>query len=310
MVLQRLSLSVLSLGLLLTGCRPWSEAVSADSPIVLGAGASFPSPLYQRWFSHLRVRKGISLGYDPVGSGDGEHQLLAGLVDFAGSDLDERTGLLPALTSDEWLRIPMTAGAVAIAYNHPDCELSLTREQLRLIVSEQIDDFGQLGCAQQPITLFVRQNGSGTTAHLRRYLDATAQIWHHPRALRVNSNEAMATALVQHPGSIGYLNTVFLNGRRTLQVAALETDQGSFVTPEQVLEIEALEFSGPGYPLTAVSWMVMRRKGLADKAAVLREAIAYGLSSEGQAAALGLGYLPLPESLLKRARIQLDSLQP
>ena len=82
------------------------------------------------------------------------------------------------------------------------------------------------------------------------------------------------------------------------------------MTPEQVLEIEALEFSGPGYPLTAVSWMVIRRKGLADKAAVLREAIAYGLSSEGQAAALGLGYLSLPESLLKRARIQLDSLQP
>lgn len=50
-----------------------------------------------------------------MGSGDGEHQLLAGFVDFACSDLDDRTGLLPGLTSDKWLRIPMTAGAVAIA---------------------------------------------------------------------------------------------------------------------------------------------------------------------------------------------------
>lgn len=65
MVLQRLCLSALSLELVLTGCRPWTETLSADSPIVLGAGASFPSPLYQRWFSHLRVRKGIRLGYDP-----------------------------------------------------------------------------------------------------------------------------------------------------------------------------------------------------------------------------------------------------
>lgn len=147
----------------------------------------------------------------------------------------------------------MMAGAVAIAYNHPDCELSLTLEQFRLIVFKQIDDFGQLGCAQQPITLYVRQKSSGTTAHLRCYLDATGQIWHHPRALRVNSNEAMATDLVQHPGSVGYLNTVFLNGCLTLQVAPLETDQVLFVSPEQVLEVEALEFSGPGYPLTAVS---------------------------------------------------------
>ncbi len=310
MALLWLWLGAVGLGLSLSGCRPGSETSHVEPSTVVGAGATFPAPLYQRWFSHLRVRQGLSLGYDPVGSEDGEHQLLAGIVDFAGTELDDHTGLLLGLRSDRWLRIPVTAGAVAIAYNHPGCELSLTREQLRLIVSEQIDDFGQLGCTKQPITLFVRQNGSGTTAHLRRYLNATAQVWHHPRALRVKSNEAMATALLQRPGSIGYLNTVFLNGRRSLQVASLETDQGSFAFPERALEIEGPDHSRVRYPLTAVSWMVMRRKGLADKAAVLREAIAYGLSAEGQAAALGLGYLPLPEALLEHARLQLEALQP
>ena len=92
-----------------------------------------------------------------MGSGDGVHQLLAGLVVFACSDLDDRTGLLPGLTSDKWLRISMTAGAVVIAYHHPDCELSLISQQF----SPVINDFAQLGCAKQPISLFVRQNGSG-----------------------------------------------------------------------------------------------------------------------------------------------------
>ncbi|MFZ9607862.1 MAG: phosphate ABC transporter substrate-binding protein PstS, partial [Vulcanococcus sp.] len=60
--------------------------MAAPAPSVQGAGATFPAPLYQRWFTHLLVRKGLTIGYEPMGSSEGEDQLDQGLVDFAGSD--------------------------------------------------------------------------------------------------------------------------------------------------------------------------------------------------------------------------------
>jgi hypothetical protein len=121
MVSRRLCLSAFALGV-------YSQAAGHGlKPFQLTRQSSWAqeSPFHHRFSSHLRVRKGINLGHNPVGSGDREHQLLAGLVDLAGRDLDDRTGLLPGLTSDKWLLISMTAGAIAIAYNHSDCELPL-----------------------------------------------------------------------------------------------------------------------------------------------------------------------------------------
>ncbi|MFZ9217253.1 MAG: substrate-binding domain-containing protein, partial [Vulcanococcus sp.] len=118
--------------------------MAAPAPSVQGAGATFPAPLYQRWFTHLLVRKGLTIGYEPMGSSEGEDQLDQGLVDFAGSDRSAFNGTQTSLTPGRWLRIPMVAGAIAVAYNNPDCRLRLSRDQLRQVFAGQIKTFKAL----------------------------------------------------------------------------------------------------------------------------------------------------------------------
>jgi phosphate transport system substrate-binding protein len=129
----------------------------------------------------------------------------------------------------------------------------------------------------------------------------------------VASNDAMATALVQQPGAIGYLEMVYLNGRRGVRAAALQNSSAAFVTPSDTAVQTALH-QGSGdsgaYPLTTYSWLVMSRRGLGAKGSVLKRAITYGLSASGQASARTLGYAALPEAVLENARRSLEAWQP
>ena len=176
--------------MVLASCSPHpGSRESAGATPVSGAGATFPAPLYQRWFSHLLVREELSISYRPTGSAAGERQLQAGQVDFAGSD--RPTALR------HWLQIPTTAGAIAVAYNHPGCELRLNPEQLRQILTGSISNYSQLKCPPAPLKVVVRSNSSGTTANVLHYLQVAAdQPWHLASAQVVDSNEEMATALI------------------------------------------------------------------------------------------------------------------
>lgn len=294
--------------------RGWQPPNTLRLPPVRGAGATFPAPLYQRWFSALQVREGLSLSYQPLDSGAGVDQLLAGLVDFAGSDRDSATGMDRRLEDPRWLRIPVTAGAIAVAYNQPNCRLRLSRAQLRLILNGRIRNYQQLGCPAAPITVVVRSDAaSGTTANLLAYLQHSGGTWHSSAVESVASNDAMATALVQQPGAIGYLEMVYLNGRRGLRAAALQNSSAAFVMPSVTAVKIALHQGAhdPGaYPLTTYSWLVTPRRGLGAKGAVLKRAITYGLSASGQASARTLGYAALPEAVLENARRSLEAWQP
>ena len=286
----------------LPGC-----ALQAPMPRVevRGAGASFPAPLYQRWFTHLMVRQGLNLDYIAVGSLEGERQLAAGLVDFAGTD--RRPEQLPGLS------IPMTAGAIAVAYNHPGCRLALNREQLRAIFAGRITNYSQLGCRSLPIQLVVRSSGSGTTANLLRFLQVPEQGWHGGSALPAKSNDAMATLLAQRHGAIGYLETVFLVGRHRLQAAAIENSLGTAVLPLPEQVYRALrQWPEPtdGYPLVSPSWVLLPRTGLGQKAPVLQAALRYGLSAEGQKQVKTLGYAPLPQRLQTEALALIEEIRP
>ena len=294
--------------------RGWQPPTTRPRPAVFGAGATFPAPLYARWFSALQVREGLSLSYDPVDSGQGVDQLVARLVDFAGTDRDSKTGMDARLADPRWLRIPVTAGAIAVAYNQPNCQLQLSRAQLRLILNGRIRNYQQLGCSPFPITVLVRSDASsGTTANLLAYLQHSGGAWHASTVNRVVSNDAMVTALAQQPGAVGYLETVYLNGRPGLRAAALQNASGAFVRPDDKAIQIALEQDerDPGaYPLTTYSWLVMPRRGLGAKGVVLKQAIAYGLSPSGQASARTLGYAALPNAVLQSARRSLEAWHP
>lgn len=292
---------------LMAGCnvQPGSGG-DAAVPSVLGAGATFPAPLYQRWFSRLLVRERLSIRYTPINSAAGEQQLLAGQIDFAGSDF-------PATRAD-WIQIPTTAGAIAVAYNHPGCRPRLNPEQLRKILAGVIHDFSQLNCTPSPLRLVVRSDRSGSTAHLLNYLNlSTSQPWHVSSARVVYSNEAMATTLMQQEGSLGYLDTVYLQGRFKLRTAELRNQDGRFLPPDAAaVDLALRQWPEPrqGYPLAVATWLLLPKSGLGRKAAVMKQALAYALSPSGQQEARILGYAPLPASLLNVAQNGINTIQP
>ena len=272
---------------------------------VRGAGATFPAPLYQRWFTHLLVREGLAISYEAGGSGAGLAQLEAGLVDFAGSDRPDPSG--------PWVQIPMTGGAIALAYNHPGCQLQLKPQQVRKIFAGTIRNYSQLGCAPRSIGVTVRSDDSGTTANLLNFLGLSPRDWHTGTARGVVGNDGMATALAQNPGGFGYLETVFLHGRSNLQPVAIQNANGQFVQPtrsEVNRALEHIDHPQAGYPIVSLSWVMAPQKGLGPKAAVLRQALAFGLSDQGQLEATELGYGAMPAGLLKGARSELERIQP
>ena len=126
-----------------------------------GAGASFPAAIYQRWFQELQP-EGVAVNYQSVGSGAGVRQFTAGTVDFGASDKPMKKEEI-AKVSRGVLQIPMTAGAIAVAYNLDGCDLKLSQDQLAGIFLGKVKNFNELGCADQAITVVRRSDGSGNT---------------------------------------------------------------------------------------------------------------------------------------------------
>jgi phosphate transport system substrate-binding protein len=109
----------------------WQSSLASDLIKINGAGASFPAPLYQRWFrDYFLAHPNIQVDYQPIGSGPGVNSFIEGRLDFARSD-QPLTGELAQRAGDNVLQIPLTAGAVVLTYNLPGIDgLRLSREAL------------------------------------------------------------------------------------------------------------------------------------------------------------------------------------
>ena len=120
----------LSASMALTSCSSGGSGSGDDKVTgkLNGAGASFPAAIYQRWFQELQP-EGVTVNYQSVGSGAGVRQFTANTVDFGASDKPMKEAEI-AKVERGVLQIPMTAGAIAVAYNLEGCDLKLTTEQL------------------------------------------------------------------------------------------------------------------------------------------------------------------------------------
>ena len=121
-----------------------------------GAGATFPAPIYLRWFQDLAAKGSVKVNYQSVGSGAGIRQFDAATVDFAASDkpLSEADA---AGVKRGAVQVPMTAGAIAVAYNNPGCELKLSQQQLVSIFEGKLTNYSDLGCGDQAIKVVYRR---------------------------------------------------------------------------------------------------------------------------------------------------------
>jgi phosphate transport system substrate-binding protein len=306
-----------------------SLAGCGETRILNGAGASFPAPIYQRWFQDL-ARKGLQVNYQSIGSGAGVRQFLSRTVDFAASDVPMNAEDI-AKVSRGVVQIPMTAGAIAVAYQHKGCALKLSQTQLAGIFLGKISDYSQLGCAAKPIKVVVRSDGSGTTANFTAHLAAIDSTWKRqvgtgksvkwPVGTGAKGNEGVAAQLAQVDGALGYVEAAFV--KPPLQAAALTNGSGQLVplTAQSAREALGSIDLGPdlvggnanpsvGYPIVTFSWILLYKTGNGPRRDMLNTVFSETLSEPAQALAESLGFIQLPATVLEKGRAALATLQP
>ena len=325
--------AALAAGLLSAGCGGGS---AGKLPSINGAGASFPAAAYQRWGQDYAQQTGNQVNYQSVGSGAGVRQFLAGSVDFGATDeqLDTADFDREAAGKRGAVQIPMLGGTVTPAYNNPSCsDLKLTQAQLADVFLGKIRNWKELGCAEGPITVVHRSDGSGTTFAFTNSLSCFSEDWKTkvgkgksvtwPLGVGGKGNEGVAGVIANTPGSIGYLNQAFVQGKIT--AAALQNRSGRFVLADarsgaaglnsvQLNDRLGGEDCNPAgadsFPIVAFTWILAYGSGYgAEKAEAMRSFLSWSLQEGAQSSAAELGYVPLRGDVLKRAQAEVAKIK-
>lgn len=322
-------------------------ALQQDVSLV-GAGASFPAPLYQRWFQDINGKyPKVQINYQSVGSGAGVEQFTAGTVDFGASDTAMKDEEIAKVGDNKGgvLLLPMTAGSIVLAYNLPDVqgELKLPRQVYSDILLGKITKWNDPKIAaansgvklpDQNITVVHRSDGSGTTGVFTKHLSAISPEWKSkvgegktvqwPTGVGAKGNEGVTAQIKQTVGAIGYVEYGYAKNNN-VKFASLENKAGKFVMPSDASASKTLEavelpenfrafISDPegdeAYPVVTYTWMMTHKKyDDPAKAKAVEAMIEYGLT-EGQKNSAELGYVPLPKSVVEKVASAADQISP
>lgn len=316
-----------------------AAVADAQSVALTGAGATFPYPIYSKWFSDYATKTGVRINYQSIGSGGGIRQLSEQTVDFGASDAPMSDDELSKAKGGKILHFPMVLGAVVVTYNLPDVSKSLKLSGIVLgdIFLGRITKWNdpRIAALNAGVTLPAknilvvhRSDGSGTTYVFTDYLAAVSPSWaagpskgkevRWPVGLGGKGNEGVAGQVRQIVGSIGYVELAYARQNR-LSYAEVQNASGAFVAPtiEAITEAAAAAASklgkntdyrvsivnAPGknaYPISSFTWLlVYERMPNAAKSKTLTDFLKYALN-DGQKSASALDYAPLPASLAKQ----------
>lgn len=296
-----------------------------------GAGATFPYPIYSKWFADYHSEKGVQINYAPIGSGGGIRQFTNGVVDFGASDAPMTEGEMSKAGGDV-LHIPTVAGAVAIVNNAGLENLKLDGETLAGIYLGEIKKWNDgriaelnpgLDLPDKAIKVVYRSDSSGTTNIFTHYLAAVSTSWAAkvgadksvgwPVGVGGKGNPGVAGAVKNNDGSIGYVELAYAE-TNNLPVAKIKNRAGRYVSPSVNATTSAAggglkrlpaDFRGmivnqPGsgsYPICGFTWLLVHKnQANAGRGAALKELLNWALT-DGQKSAAGLYYAPLPASL-------------
>jgi phosphate transport system substrate-binding protein len=298
--------------------------------LINGAGATFPNPLYSKWFSeYTKVNTAVRFNYQAIGSGGGINQFTAGTVDFGATDAPMTAAQIEK--APDVVHVPMVLGAVVITYNAPIQGLRLTPALVADIFLGKIRKWNDPALASvnpslklpdAPITVARRSDGSGTTFVFTDYLSKISPEWKEkvgngtavswPVGLGGKGNDGVTGLVKQTPGAIGYVELAYANQNK-LATAILQNKDGNFVAPS----IEATSAAAAGveipadyrvsltnasgkdaWPIAAFTWLLVHKDA---KDPVKGEALANFLwwaVHEGQAMAAPLEYAPLAKPVV------------
>lgn len=302
-----------------------------------GAGATFPYPMYSKWFSEYhKAHPEVQINYQSIGSGGGIRQLIAGTVDFGASDgpmSDEQL----SQAKQKVLHIPTVLGAVVPAYNVPGVggDLKFTGEILANIYLGKITNWNDPAIAKlnpgvklpsDAIVVNHRSDGSGTTFIFTDYLSSVSSDWKSnvgkgtsvkwPVGLGGKGNEGVAGNIRQMPGSIGYVELIYAvqnkipygvvqNKSGEFVKASLESTTAAAASAKMPPDFRVSIVNAPGkeaYPICSFTWLLIPQQSKeASKGKILQDFLNWMLDN-GQSMTRDLTYAPLPTEVAQKVR--------
>jgi len=303
-----------------------------------GAGATFPYPMYSKWFSEYnKLHPDVQINYQSIGSGGGIRQVLNGTVDFGASDgpmSDEQ--LKEAKT--KIIHIPTVLGAVVPAYNVPGVsgEIKFTPEALAGIFLGKIQKWNDPAVTQanpgvklpdKPIIVVHRSDGSGTTFIFTDYLSKVSKEWEStvgkgtspkwPVGLGGKGNEGVAGQIRQLEGSIGYIELIYA-AENKITYGSVKNAAGNFVkasldtvteaaasAPKMPADFRVSITNAPGknaYPISSFTWLLIPEQAKdPNKGKIIADFLAWMLA-DGQKMTAQLSYAPLPQNVVEKVK--------
>src|SRR5437016_4736584 len=310
--------------------------------ILNGAGATFPNPIYSKWFSEYhKLHPDIQINYQPIGSGGGIRQVTEGTVDFGASDMPMTdTQLQEAKTKlkTSILNIPTVLGAVVPAYNIPGVtgELKFTPAVLAGIFVGTISNWNDKAIAaanpgvnfpNQDIIVVHRSDGSGTSFIWTDYLSKVSSEWKNqvgsgtavkwPKGLGGKGNEGVAGSIRQLSGSIGYVELIYAvqnnipygsvqNAAGVFLKASLESVTAAAASaPKMAADFRVSITNAPGndsYPISSFTWVLIPAQSKDAAKGKILADFLNWMVDDGQKMTAALTYAPLPEAVEQKVK--------
>ncbi|RXS95710.1 phosphate ABC transporter substrate-binding protein PstS [Silvibacterium dinghuense] len=310
-----------------------------------GAGATFPNPIYSKWFiEYSNAHPGVQINYQAIGSGGGIRQVTAGTVDFGASDGPMSDAQLSE-SKIKIVHIPTVLGAVVPIYNLPgvNTELRFAPDVLADIYLGKISNWDDARIAKDnpgvklpnlAINVVHRSDGSGTTYIFTDYLSKVSSDWQSsvgrntavswPKGIGAKGNEAVAGMVRQLPGTIGYVELIYALQNK-ISFGYVRNPAGTWVkgSVEGVTEAAASVKSMPAdyrvsitnapgktaYPISSFTWLLIPNPAPdGAKGKVIKDFLNWMLD-HGESEVSALYYAPLPPSVAAKVKATVSQLK-
>ena len=315
--------------------------MAASAETINAAGATFPAPIYQKWFENFhKAHPDIQINYQAIGSGGGIRQLTEGTVDFGASDMPMTDDQMSKVTKFKVLHFPTVLGGIVPTYNVQGAtSLNFSGATLAGIYLGNIKkwndpalkkDNPSVNLPNEDITVVHRSDGSGTSFVFTDYLTKVSPEWkkvgantsvNWPVGLGGKGNEGVAGLVKQTPFSIGYVELLYAVQNK-MEYGSLKNAAGNFIKADFNTVSEAAagaandmpaDFrvsitNAPGknaYPISTFTWLLIPDKiGDATKKKSITDFLQWMMTA-GQADAQGLSYAPLPKPVIAKEQKQI-----
>ena len=307
-----------------------------------GAGATFPYPIYSKWFSEYhKVHSDVQINYQSIGSGGGIRQVTEATVEFGASDMpmtDDQLKEAQTKLKTKVLNIPTVLGAVVPVYNIPGLsgEIKFTPEVLAEIFLGRITNWSDkaisaanpdLKFPNQDIIVVHRSDGSGTTFIWTDYLSKVSPDWKSqvgsgtsvkwPKGLGGKGNEGVAGSIRQLAGSVGYVELIYAVQNK-IPYGSVRNSSGAFMkaslegvtaaaasAPKMPADFRVSITNAPGkdaYPISSFTWLLIPSQSKDPAKGKILADFLNWMAGEGQTMTTALAYAPLPENVAAKVK--------